>query len=295
MIFNTSHSIHSKDSLFVRSIVMSHNKPGQSEQSDDDSRSEAGDAFESAPAATRPSVGGSAAGRAAARVVVPPTGVTRGSPRVARAVGRGPVAPDPRKFRYDVTRARAMPKLAFGASRADRMDAGDAGALLDRIHQMCGIDRETEDVIAAFDKALFFEHTINGASLLQPGRGVLRVGSSEFETQGIKQVLGTDQRRFFRAFADDIALVNREVLAAYDAHDPISVEMHGQVMQVAVERGLQKYPYLAHDASDAGVRLSVEERNALMVSKRVVLEGSVNRVDAVQHRVGGSRAADAAN
>lgn len=273
---------------------MSAQQPSSRPDDSDDSRSEAGDLFQGPAAAA--GMGGPSATATAPRPAagIAPTGRTRRQPQTARTVGRGPVEPDPRKFRYDTTRARTLPKLAFGASRADRMDAADAGALLDRIHQMVGIDRETEDVISAFDKALFFEHTINGASLLQPGRGVLRVGDSEFELQSVKAILGTDQRRFFRAYADEIAAVNREVLAAYDAHDPTSVEMHGQVMQVAVERGLQKYPYLAHDASDAGVRVSVEERNALMVSKRTVLESTVNRADAVTRRVDDARTASRA-
>jgi len=143
-------------------------------------------------------------------------------------------------------------------------------------------------VILAFDKALFFEHTVNGASLLQPGRGVLSVGDSEFELAIVKTALGVDQRRFFRAFADEISAVNREVLDAYDPHDPVAAERHGQVMQVAVERGLQKYPYLAHDSSDAGLSLSVEERIALMQSKRVVLESTVNNVDKITPRVSAS-------
>lgn len=265
---------------------MSHNIGSARSEQSDDSRSEAGDVFEAPAAAPRASAAGPSGVRPQpSRPPVATTGVTRSAPPVARMVGRGPVRPDPRKFGYDVTRARAMPKLPFGASRADRMDAVDAGALLDRIHQMFGIDTETEDVIAAFDKALFLEHTLNGASILQSSRGLLWVGDAQFELAAIKRLLGENQRRFYRAFADDIAMVNREVLAAYDDHDPTKVELHGQIMQVAIERGLQKYPHLAHDSSDAGVRLSVEERNALMHSKRIVLESTVNRADAPQRRV----------
>jgi hypothetical protein len=164
------------------------------------------------------------------------------------------------------------------------MDASDAGGVLDRIHRIYGIDREGEDVIAAFDKALFFEHTINGASLLQPGRGLLSVGSSSFELATVKDLLGVDQRRFFRAYADEIADVNREVLASYDPYDPVAAEKYGQLVQVAVVRGLQKYPHLAHDSSDAGLRLSVEERVALMNSKRSVLTSTVNNADKISVR-----------
>jgi len=260
----------------------------------DDSRSEAGDLFQ------QPDVGATVpreappvrvgVGGPARPSGIPPEGVTRRAPPTARAIGRGVVQVDTRKFRYDVNRARTMPVLAFGASRADRLDAVDAGNLLERIHEMFSINRETENVILAFNKALFFEHTINGASLMQGGEGVLTVGESSFELASVKQLLGTQQRRFFRALADDITAVNREVLASYDAHDPVAAEKHGQIMQVAVERGLQKYPYLAHDSSDAGIRLSVEERKALMASKKVVLESVVNLADNITARVDGSRA-----
>lgn len=216
-------------------------------------------------------------------------GVTRAAPVVERRVGKGPVPVDPRKFRYDVNRGRAMPALDFGASRADRMDASDAGDMLERIHELFGIDRESENIVAAFDKALFFEHTINGASLLQSSRGVLSVGSSTFELSLIKQLLGVDQRRFFRAFSDEITAVNREVLAGLDPYNAGSVEKHGQLIQVAVERGLQKFPHLAHDSSDAGLVLSVEERVALMASKRLVLPSVTNNADQLHARAAGTR------
>lgn len=216
---------------------------------------------------------------------VSPAGVTRVAAPAVQTFGRGPVPVDSRKFRYDRNRAQALPRLAFGATKADRMDADEAGDMLHRIHKMYDIDCESEDVIAAFDKALFFEHTINGASLMQPGRGLLTVGKSTFELASVKQVLGVEQRRFFRAFADEVADLNREVIASYDAYDPTTVEKHGQLMQVAIERGLQKFPYLAHDSSDAGVRVTVEERVALAASKRLVLPSVVNNADKLAARV----------
>jgi hypothetical protein len=165
------------------------------------------------------------------------------------------------------------------------MDAAAAGELLHKIHTLYGIENEGEDVIAAFDKALFFEHTINGASMMQPGRGELTVGASRFELAPLKQLLGVEQRRFFRAYADEIADVNREVLDAFDMYDPSLMEKHGQLVQVAVTRGLQKYPWLAHDSSDAGIRVSMEERFALLASKRLVLPNVENTVDKLAPRV----------
>ena len=255
---------------------------------DDDEQSITGGLYEAPPVTavrgdppTAAASGGSSAVRG-----VSAEGITRESPPVYKSYGRGPVVPDRRKFRYDRTRGLVMSPISFGASKADRLDAGLAGDMLDRIHTIVGIEAEPENVLAAFDRALFFEHTINGASLLQPGRGVLYVGESEFDLGPIKSVLGAEQRRFFRAFADDIAANNRFVLDAYDPYNPVACERYGQIMQVAVERGLQKYPYLAHDSSDAGLRLSVEERMALINSKRVVLESTVNNADKLPRRSG---------
>jgi len=217
---------------------------------------------------------------------VPASGLTRDVPAVVGGFGRGPVAPDLRKFRYDVNRARTRPAMAFGASRADRMDTVQAGDLLHRIHVVYGIDREPEERIAAFDKALFWEHTVNGASLMQPGRGFLFAGEASFDLSVVKTLLGVDQRRFFRAFSDEIADVNREVVASFDPYDAAAAEKHGQLMQVAVERGLQKYPHLSHDSSDAGARLSVEERVAVIASKRLVLPSATNNADKLAPRAG---------
>jgi len=207
-------------------------------------------------------------------------GIVRDTVGSTRGWGKGAVEPDKRKFRYDVTRARSSPTVRFGASKADRMDATAAGDLLHQIHEMFGIDKEDESRILAFDKALWFEHTINGASLLQPGRGVLTVGGMSFDIAPVKVLLGEEQRRFFRAYADDIADANREVLRDYDMYDAETVEKVGQLRQVAVERGLQRYPHLAHDSSDASVAISMEERIAIMQSKRLVIP-TVNQVDAL--------------
>lgn len=211
-------------------------------------------------------------------------GVLRRAPQVTHTIGRGAVPVDPRKFKYDRIRGGVMPALAFGATRADRMDAAEAGQMLDALHVMFGIDREEENVLTAFDRALFFEHSVNGASLLQEGRGYLTVGNASFELKMVKTKLGKDQRRFFRAYADEIADVNASIIKDYDAYDPESAEKVGQIMAVAVERGLQKYPHLIHDSADAGLRLSVEERLALNASKRLVLPSVVNKADKLAPR-----------
>jgi len=200
---------------------------------------------------------------------------------VGQGWGRGPMKVDKRKFRFDVLRGKASPALSFSASKADRMDAQDAGDLMHRIHKAFAIDTETENRILAFNNALFLEHALNGASLLQPGRGTLKAGPMQFDIQVVKSILGTDQRRFFRAYADDVTEVVRGVLREFDPMDPESAEVYGQLSQIAVERGLTKFPYLIHDSADAGVTLSNDERNALIASKRFVLRATVNNVDKI--------------
>jgi len=209
------------------------------------------------------------------------TAVETADVSVGQGWGRGPMKIDARKFRFDVRRGKSYPAIAFSASKADRMDAAEAGELLNRIHVVFGIEKEREDRILAFNNALFLEHALNGASLLQPGRGTLKAGDTLFDVQMIKGILGVDQRRFFRAFADEIADVVREILREYDPMDPESAEVHGQLSQIAVERGLTKFPYLVHDSADAGINLSNDERNALIASKRFVLRSTVNNVDKI--------------
>lgn len=200
--------------------------------------------------------------------------------------GRGPIPVDKRKFRYDVNAALTRKAVGFSATKVDRLDAGEAGALLHRIHETFGIAQESEERIFAFDQALWYEHAVNGGSTLQAERGVLRVAGVEFDIPVIVKILGVDARRFFRAYADDVIQCLRGVVARYTPYEPELAEMYAAVVQVAVARGLQKYPHLIHDSSDAAVGLSIEERVALQASKRIVIQSTVNAADAVPGRVG---------
>lgn len=206
--------------------------------------------------------------------------------------GRGPVPVDPRKYRYDRMRALASAPVQFTATKADRLDADEAGDVLHKIHTALGIDREDEARLAAFDAALWWQHTINGASILQDGRGSLTVGGMEFDISDCLSMIGESQlRRFFRAYADDILEVNRGVLAGYSPYDLVAAEKHGQLMQVAAARGLHKYPELAFDAADACNHISLDARRALQASKAMVIPG-VNDTDRAFQRVGNSVRAD---
>jgi hypothetical protein len=198
--------------------------------------------------------------------------IVMGEEAVAGGWGRGPVPVDPRKYRYDRTRALGMQPVGFAVTKADRLDAQEAGDVLHKIHVSLGIDREDESRIAAFDAALWWEHTINGASVLQESRGTLSVGGMEFDISSVLKMIGeTKLRRFFRAYADDILEVNREVIRGYSPYDFVAAEKYGQLMQVAAARGLHKYPELAFDAADACTEISLEARRALQTSKSIVI------------------------
>jgi len=245
---------------------------------EDDVQSEVGD-----PDPFRPGV---AAQSQQSRQDVPRTGFTRVAEKQQAGWGHGPAVQDKRKFRYDVLAAQTRKPLTFGATKVDRLDATVAGDLLDRIHKTFGIDRESEERIWAFDQGLWYEHAVNGGSTLQAERGVVRVEEVEFDIPVVIKILGTDARRFFRAYADEIAATLKKVLDGYNPFVPEASEMYAAVMQVAVARGLQKYPHLIHDSSDAGVELSIEERMALQASKRYVIASVVNAADSVPGRVG---------
>jgi len=205
-------------------------------------------------------------------------GLVREMEAAASAFGRGPVPYDRRKYKYDMYRAQAT-NVAFAVTRDDRMSAEEAGNELHKIHLMFGIATEEEHLLRAFDNALFFAHTVNSGSMLQPGRSKVYVQGNQFDMMMVITALGGNNRRFFRAYADDIAQVNKAVLAEYDPYDHVKAEHHGWLMQVALERGLQKFPYLAHDSADACVNINIAERIALSNSKRYVIGSTINAVD----------------
>lgn len=202
-----------------------------------------------------------------------------GEEATSRGWGRGPVGTDSRKFRYDRTRALMQPPVQFTSSKADRLDADEAGDVLHRIHEALGIEKEDESRLHAFDSALWWQHTLNGASILQPGRGALNVGGMAFDISECLKMIGESQlRRFFRTYADEIAEVNRSVMAEYSPYDYVAAEKHGQLMQIAVTRGLHKFPEYAFDAADACINMSVDARRAVLASKAFVIP-KINTTD----------------
>jgi len=175
------------------------------------------------------------------------------------------------------------------------LDAEEAGEVLHNIHVMLGIESESEERIHGFDCALWWQHILNGASIMQPGRGVMTVDGMSYDIYDCLRAIGSSQmRRFFRAYADDIVDVARGVLRGFDPYDFVAMEKHGQLMQVATARGLHKYPEFAFDAADACLHMSLEVRRAVLASKALVLP-KVNTTDRVSVVPGQSVLADDAS
>jgi len=224
-------------------------------------------------------------------------GVTRGIDLPPEFGGRNYSRIDPRKYKYDAVRASTY-ALNFTVTRDDRMPVEMACEKLEQIRARCGVVRGQHDdtTVAAFDTALWFCHTVNSASRLNPGRSTFSVPgcTEEFSYLDILQILGEDARRFFRTYADDIADVNRRVLSEYDPYDIVATERWSWLMDVAVRRDITKYPYLAHDSAEACLHLTLSERAALAASKAEVLskvESRQNDLDEVFVRKRDVRAA----
>lgn len=192
---------------------------------------------------------------------------------------------DARKFVYDDT-GISRGAVRFSVTRDDRMDVSLARDTLERIRVSLGVKSGVvhDSVVASFDAALWFCHTVNGASRLNPGRSKFSAPglTAEFDYLDVLDMLGTDARRFFRTFADDIAEVNKRVLAEYDPYDYESIDRYSWLMEVAVGKGLVQYPYLAHDSADACLQLTLPERDALAKSKLLVLSNVDNVADQIQ-------------
>lgn len=150
------------------------------------------------------------------------------------------------------------------------MPVGEATRTLDQIQARFQAV-ESALIRERFTAALWLSNTVNGSSAVTPGRSMFTVPglTGQIDYGEVLRMLGADAQRFFRAYADDIAEVNRQVLAVFDPGDPITLDNWAWVMGVAACRGLAKFPYLAHDSADACRRLDSAERAALAASKAI--------------------------
>lgn len=212
-------------------------------------------------------------------------------------LGRRPPAFDKRKFGYDRLAGMSGNPVQWHVSKDDRMEAREAGIWLNRIHAAFGLNRAQPEELEAFNKSLFFCHTINSGSVLQPGRSKLYVRGEAFPFDTVVKMLGVNIRRFFRAFADDVREVNKEVLADYTPFNAEKAERHDWLIEVAADRGLARHPDLAHDSADKCLGLSHAERMAVANSKVSVFANIINAADRLNSsaRVIGSDPYDSTN
>lgn len=194
--------------------------------------------------------------------------------------GKAAMTYDSRIFTHDRVAARADP-LQWTIGKDDRLTAGEAAEALLRLKRAAGIDRANSNVEEAFIDALCFSHSVNSGSVLQPGRGNLDIaGFHPVPFIKVVEILGTDFRRFFRTIANETRRVNRKIIEeAYKVDDIVAQEKYQWLMEVAFERGLHRFPHLAHDSSNACWDLTPEERSAVAVAKYFSIDQKVNAAD----------------
>lgn len=187
---------------------------------------------------------------------------------------------DPSMYPFNVV-AGSRSGNAIIAGRDDRLSPKDASAKLALILESFGLMAEPHEFCYDFTQAMFVAHALNGASIVGPGRANFFVGGYPYSYGTVIKILGPDARRFFRAYADDIAKAVSKVLESYDPSDHDSVRMCGQIRSIAVVKQIVQFPYLIHDSADACVKLSPAEIAAVNRSKGLVLNDTPNAVDSL--------------
>lgn len=209
------------------------------------------------------------------------TGFTRSAARGKKVIGHNPNRLDARLFgNQDVTEG-LVNSTSYETSLDDRMSAEDAWSTTKRILSAYGLERCELGEIMTFLRALLAYHTFNSGSVLQPGRGKIKCLGNTFDYLTVIQILGNDQRRFFRAYADWTREENLRILNV-DPNDPISLQHYNWLMQTARDRGLQRAPYLAHDSADACTGLTEGDYSLLAQSKRSILSNTINSADTIR-------------
>jgi hypothetical protein len=185
---------------------------------------------------------------------------------------------------FDFAAALQDAPVAYRASSNRVMRAEDAAARLSGILKHCGATGQVESVQLAFLKAILLSHAKNSGSVLQPSRAVFQVaGSTEFNFfTDVVQFLGDDTRRFFRAYAELSRTVVAERIKAYRDGDETASEDYRDIMMVARERDLVRYPELIADCADACVDLTQHMVDTLQASKKTIFATTPNMVDLVR-------------
>jgi hypothetical protein len=191
---------------------------------------------------------------------------------------------DPSMYPFNIV-AGSRSGNAIIAGRDDRLSPKEANMKLSLILESFGILSEPHEFCFDFTQAMFVAHALNGASIVGPGRANFFVGGYPYSYGTVIKILGPDSRRFFRAYADDIAKAVSKVLESYDPSDHDSVRMCGQIRSIAVVKQLVQFPYLIHDSADACVKLSPAEVAAVNRSKGFILSETPNAVDSLNETV----------
>lgn len=213
-------------------------------------------------------------------------GITRSVGKVPKRLGHHDPVGDPRLYSYDRLDALTKPPLAWDVTRDDRMSKVEAGETMRDLIKLYGLTGESPVVLDAFHDAMYYTLTVNSGSVLQPGRAKMTIGGTEFDLSRAMKRLDNNLRRFSRAYADEIRKNNERILACSDPTDYVRMEQAEQIRAYAADRGLSRFPYLAHDSADACSGLSDTERAALTASKSMVFGAGVNMADRARARPG---------
>jgi len=209
-------------------------------------------------------------------------GIVREAPKSAPRIGTHPPARDLRKYPpMDIKRGLSTAK-GFTVTKVDRMSVGEAKQTWGRLLAVYGLSTVEDGYIIDFMDAIFFQHTINGGSVLQPDRAKFSIGGNDFDFKSAHEILGNDLRRFYRTHADEVRVVNQKVLMEYDPNDMVKKEKYDWLMEVAYKRGLQRHPDLSHDSSTACTGLDATQRAAIAASSTYVIGNSFNTADTLQ-------------
>jgi hypothetical protein len=185
---------------------------------------------------------------------------------------------------YDYTAAVADRPVAFGASTDRSMTPVEAADRLIGLMRNCQVVGQSDATQMAFHKAILLAHAKNSGSILQPGRAEFWVeGSTKMNFFfHVVAYLGNDTRRFFRAYADLSRNLLQDIVKSYQRGEERHVEDYNDVMWVAMDRGLKRYPYLIADSSDACSNLTAGESTAVRQAKAGMLANTPNVVDLVE-------------
>jgi hypothetical protein len=200
-----------------------------------------------------------------------------------QSFGRPMTHLDPNLLPFDLDQGRRE-IVPYGASASRSMEGAEAKGLLRKILQFANVDMKTEGIQLAFLDAMLLAHVKNGASQLTTERAIFYVGSGENRVEfnyflQVVDVLGSDLRRFFRAYAN----YTKDMLDKWlkmKGSDSYEVRRHiDDIMWVAHDRGISREPSYCFDSADACSGLTPYLRNLIAVSKAAVLAKGVNNVD----------------